>query len=75
VAAFHIVPVSEEVYQKKARQVLVSSSLDSLGLSAAVAHVSSSKDWFDGLRGGRGVGCVYCRFTVVRKVTVTPLLS
>jgi hypothetical protein len=54
----------------------VSSSLDSLGLSAAVAHVfrlqktSLMNSW------GRGDGvCVlYCRFQGVCKVTVSPLL-
>ncbi len=73
----YLYPEPAKRYTKKPRQALVSSSLDSLGLSAAVAHVfrlqntSLTDSW------GRGDGvCVsYCRFQGVCKVTVSPLLS
>jgi hypothetical protein len=64
-------------YTKKPRQALVSSSLDSLGLSAAVAHVFhlQKTSLTDSWGRGDGVCVLYCRFQGVCKVTISPLLS
>ncbi len=44
---------------KKPRQALVSSLLDSLGLSAAVAHAFVCKRLVWWIHGGKGLGCEY----------------
>ncbi len=64
-------------YTKKPRQTLVSSSLDSLELCAAVAHVFrlQKTSLMDSWGKGDGVCVLYCRFQGVCKVTVSPLLS
>jgi hypothetical protein len=56
-------------YTKKPRQTLVSSSLDSLGLSAAVAHVFrlQKTSLMDSWGRGYGVCALYCRFHIKNK--------
>ncbi len=56
-------------YTKKPRQTLVSSSLDSLGLSAAVAHVFhlQKTSLMDSWVRGDGVCALYCRFLIKNK--------
>ncbi len=58
-------------YTKKPRQALVSSSLDSLGLSAAVAHgfLLQKTSLMDSWGGGWGVCCIFqgvCKSQLVR---------
>ncbi len=56
-------------YTKKPRQTLVSSSLDSLGLSAAVAHVFrlQKTSLMDSWGRGDRVCALYCRFLIKNK--------
>ena len=56
-------------YTKKPRQTLVSSSLDSLGLSAAVVHVFrlQKTSLMDSWGRGDGVCALYCRFLIKNK--------